>query len=203
MKQQIRDLRPSDYAHGLCFVVFCCGLEMIDFAHIFQAYFWYDWPMAILHHWKLFINHHVKSLRPCDKTATKWSKPILCAYIWRHSVSIQISPWRSKQAPTSIVLSGHYISMVVFSKGQPCLTNLPLVPHIYASVNWDSIGSEIGLSSIWRPSIIRTNAEILLIELLGTNFSEILIEIQTFHSQKWIGKCHLRNGGHFVQGEMS
>ena len=39
------------------------------------------------------------------------------------------------------------------------------------------IGSDNGLSPGRRQAIIWTNAGILLIEPLGTNFSEILIEI--------------------------
>ena len=35
----------------------------------------------------------------------------------------------------------------------------------------------------------------LLIWRLGTNFSEILIEINIFHSRKCIWKCRLENGG--------
>ena len=33
---------------------------------------------------------------------------------------------------------------------------------------------------------------------LGTNFNEILIEIQLFHWWKFVWKCHLQNGNHFV-----
>ena len=47
-----------------------------------------------------------------------------------------------------------------------------------------SIGSDNGLSPGWRQAIIWTNAAILLIEPLGTNFSEILIEMQTFSLKK-------------------
>ena len=46
------------------------------------------------------------------------------------------------------------------------------------------IGSDNGLSPGRREAIIRTNAEILLIGPLGTNFSEILIGIQTFSFRK-------------------
>ena len=46
------------------------------------------------------------------------------------------------------------------------------------------IGSDIGLSPGRRQAIIWTNAGILLIGTLGTNFSEILIEIQTFSFKK-------------------
>ena len=42
------------------------------------------------------------------------------------------------------------------------------------------IGSDNGLSPDRRQAIIFTNDGILLIGPLGTNFSEILIEIQTF-----------------------
>ena len=43
-----------------------------------------------------------------------------------------------------------------------------------------SIGSDNGLSPGRRQAVILTNAGILLIGPLGTNFSEILIEILTF-----------------------
>ena len=46
------------------------------------------------------------------------------------------------------------------------------------------IGSDIGLSPGWRQAIIWTNAGILLIGPLGTNFSEILFGIQTFSFKK-------------------
>ena len=46
------------------------------------------------------------------------------------------------------------------------------------------IGSDNGLSSGRRPVIIWTNAGILLIRALGTNFSEILSEVHTFSSAK-------------------
>ena len=46
------------------------------------------------------------------------------------------------------------------------------------------IGSDNGLSPGWRQAIIWTNACILLIGPLGTNFSEILVEILTFSFMK-------------------
>ena len=46
------------------------------------------------------------------------------------------------------------------------------------------IGSDNGLSPGRRQAIIWTNAGILLIEPLGTNFSEILIRIQIFSFKK-------------------
>ena len=47
-----------------------------------------------------------------------------------------------------------------------------------------TIGSDNGLSPGRRQTIIWTNAGMLLIGTLGTNFSEILSEIQTFSSKK-------------------
>ena len=52
--------------------------------------------------------------------------------------------------------------------------------RIYASVNLTIIGSDNGLSSDWRQAITWTNSGILLIGPLGTNPSEILIEIHKF-----------------------
>ena len=64
------------------------------------------------------------------------------------------------------------------------------MPHIYATLNWVSNGSD--------NAIIETNAGLLLIRPLGTNFNEILIKIQKFSftkmhlkrsSAKWRPDC--------------
>ena len=60
------------------------------------------------------------------------------------------------------------------------------------------IGLDNGLSPGRRQAIIWTNARVLLIQTLGTSFSEILRENQIFHIRKRIWKYLLRNGGHFV-----
>ena len=64
------------------------------------------------------------------------------------------------------------------------------------------IGSANGLSPGQRQAIIWTKAGILLIGPLETNLSEILIEIDNFHSRKCISNCRLRNGVHFVSALM-
>ena len=56
------------------------------------------------------------------------------------------------------------------------LTHWCRVTHICIS-DLTSIGSDNGLSPGRRQAIIRTNAGILLIRPLGTNFSEFLVEI--------------------------
>ena len=70
------------------------------------------------------------------------------------------------------------------------LTHWGWVSHICVS-KLTIIGSDNGLSPGRRKAIIWTNAGILLIRPLGTNFSEILIEIYTFLFKKIIWKCRL------------
>ena len=62
-----------------------------------------------------------------------------------------------------------------------------------------TIVSDNGLSPDRHQIIIWTNSWILLIEPLGTNFSEILSDIHIYlHSRKRVWKCRLRNGDHFL-----
>ena len=63
------------------------------------------------------------------------------------------------------------------------LTHWGRVTHICV-LNLTIIGQDNGLSPGRRQAIIWTNAGILLIGPLGTNFSEILIEIHTFSFKK-------------------
>ena len=76
------------------------------------------------------------------------------------------------------------------------LTHWGQVTHICISI-LTIIGSDNGLSLGRRQAIIWTNAGIILIGPMGTNFSEILIEIYTFSfkkmhlkmSAKWWAYC--------------
>ena len=63
------------------------------------------------------------------------------------------------------------------------LTHWGRVTHIYVS-KLTIIGSDNGLSPDRRQAIIWINAGMLLMGPLGTNFSEILIEILTFSLKK-------------------
>ena len=72
---------------------------------------------------------------------------------------------------------------VIWDDGDSQLTHWGRVTHICVG-NLTIIGSDNGLSPERRQAIIWTNAAILLIGPLGTNFSEILIEIQTFSLKK-------------------
>ena len=55
---------------------------------------------------------------------------------------------------------------------------------IYTLITQTTIGSDNGLSPGRRQAIIWTNAGILIIEPLGTNFNEILIKIHAFSFTK-------------------
>ena len=81
------------------------------------------------------------------------------------------------------------------------LTHWGRVTHMCVR-NLTIIGSDNGLSPGRRQAIILTNAGILLIVPLGTNFSEIFNNIHTFSSRKCIWKGRLQNGGHFVSASM-
>ena len=81
------------------------------------------------------------------------------------------------------------------------LTHWGRMTHICVS-NLTTIGSVNDLSPSRRQAITWTNAGILLIRPLGTNFSEILIKISTFSLKKCVWKYRLWNGDHFVSASM-
>ena len=79
------------------------------------------------------------------------------------------------------------------------LTHWGRVTHICIS-KLTIIGSNNGLSPEWRQAIIWNNAGVLLIGPLGTNFSEILIEIKTFSLTKIRLKMSSAKCGPFCLG---
>ena len=111
----------------------------------------------------------------------------------------------------------HYKSMIMFYRSFVAMESMALCKTMGSAVfyltHWDRVthicvvkltimGSDNGLLPGRRQAIICTNAGILLIRPLGTNFSEIAIEVLTFSFTKIIWKCCLRNGGHFVSASM-
>ena len=68
--------------------------------------------------------------------------------------------------------------------------------------NLTIIVSDNGSAPGRRQAIIWTNVGILLIGPLGTNFSEILIEIITFSLKKMRLKVLSGNGGYFASASM-
>ena len=71
------------------------------------------------------------------------------------------------------------------------------------SLTYVIIGSDNGLRPSRHQAIIWISAGILLNGPLGTNFSEVLIELYTVSFKRVHLKCPMENGGHFVSGSMS
>ena len=86
-------------------------------------------------------------------------------------------------------------------KWREYLTHWGRVTHICVG-NLTIIGSDNGLSPGRRQAIIWTNAGILLIGPLRTNFSEVQIGIKTFSFKKMRLKVSSVNGAHFVSASM-
>ena len=72
---------------------------------------------------------------------------------------------------------------VLYERHKIFLTHWGRVTHICIS-KLLILGSDNGLSPDRRQAIIKTKAGILFIRPLGTNFNEILIEINTFSFKK-------------------
>ena len=97
----------------------------------------------------------------------------------QHWFSNGLVPWGSKSLPEP-ALTEIYDAIGCH---QATLTHWGRATHICVG-KLTTIGSDNGLSPDRRQAIIRTNAGILLIRHLGTNFSEILIKILLFSFKK-------------------
>ena len=108
----------------------------------------------------------------------------ICWYIW--TVCWIIRPGNLTCHSFHVIF---FYSINRYHKTGDLLTHWGRVTHICVD-KLTKIGSDNGLSPGRRQAIILTNAGILLIRSLGTNFSEISTGIQTyFHSRKCIWKC--------------
>ena len=83
----------------------------------------------------------------------------------------------------SFMCNTHSWYVIIVGTNQSNLTHWSRVTHICVS-NSTIIGLDNGLSPGRRQAIIWTNAGILLIRTLGTQFSEIISEIHTFLFKK-------------------
>ena len=105
----------------------------------------------------------------------------VCSWLWKNYATL----WRSSAA-FSIVLDFiiHWLAAgILLCMTEIWLTHWGRVTHICVS-NLTIIGSDNGFSPGRRQVIIWTNAGVLFIWPLGTNLSEILIEILTFSFTK-------------------
>ena len=89
----------------------------------------------------------------------------------------------SQPLVTKISLKNFFVRFYCNLPGANELTHLGQVMHICV-IKLTIIGSDNGLSPGRRQAIFWTNVGILLIGLLGTNFSEILMEIVIFSFKK-------------------
>ena len=119
----------------------------------------------------LFTND-VLSLSQSVLSSLRWQDAI-CLYT---TLPLLRKPWPEKLRPCI------YLRWV---NGQAAggLTHWGWVAHLCVS-KLTIVGSDNGLSPGRRQAIIWTNAAMLLIQPLGTNFIEILIEIHTFSFKK-------------------
>ena len=128
--------------------------------------------------WKCFNFDKNFTLVPKGPYDNKWSL-------------VQVTAWRRKEnKPLHEPMTTHFNDAYTGMHHLSCVSNLTI------------IGSDNGLSPGRRQAVIWTNAEILLIGSLGTNFNEILIKIHAFSFKKMHFKCRLENGGHFVSASM-
>ena len=100
---------------------------------------------------------------------------------WNYLSRVKLQPLtygNGKVNSFYILLNTDYSSMPGLK-----LTHWGRVTHICVG-DLTIIGSDNGLSPERHQAVIWTNAGILLIGPLGTNFSELLIEIQTFSLKK-------------------
>ena len=83
-----------------------------------------------------------------------------------------------------------FMSPYSFTRPQYVNPSLPNVTYMCQWTLWElRTSSGNGLSPVWRQAITWTNADLLSIRPLGTNFSEIWIKIQKFS----FTKIHLKS----------
>ena len=136
---------------------------------------------------------------PLHISVEKWLKMQTCFYVsWKQfpgKIPSMGNQWYMMFMPTkwhiytcNIILTTRYNEVHIHNEVHIRLKLIEAERRIYASVNYAIIGPDNALSPDRRQAIIRTNAGILLIGPLGTNFSEIFIEIHTFS----FNKIHLK-----------
>ena len=104
--------------------------------------------------------------------------------IWHDMVTVfLISSNRLQRPDTLIILYNWNKTCCAITSSRLHLSNWGRLTHICVG-KLTIIGSDDGLSPGRRQAIIWTNAGILLIGPMGTNFSDILIAIETFSFKK-------------------
>ena len=131
-----------------------------------------SWCFTIYVMCSIYRRLTTKSLIPVLEIPTG-SRPTTLEEDREHFVNFMFTIWDSR----------HEDLQLFWLSFKHCLTHWGRVTHICVS-DLTSIGSDNDLSPGGRQAIIRTNAGILLIRPLGTNFSEFLVEILIFSLKK-------------------
>ena len=118
------------------------------------------------------------------------------------SIPFHIFQFKRYLVTVTFRLISSVIHMTTFGETVIQLTHWSRVTHICVS-KLTIIGSDNGLSPGRRQAIIWSNARIMLIRPLGTNFSEILIGVRTFSFRKMDLKMSFANWCPFVSASMS
>ena len=144
-------------------------------------------PVPAKQPWWIWINTSCEFIMNDCITTTKQSTTKPCAYFLGYTVTRNdINAWMGNNFCIKQwdIITKPWIQLHFYSSFPPLkLTHWGRATHISVG-NLTIIGSDNGLSPWRRQAIIWTIAGILLIGPLWTNFSEILIGIQTFSFKK-------------------
>ena len=120
-----------------------------------------------------------------------------------HAVIVSSKSWCKFVVVKSMwLLSKRYLIFLIYDNDSDTLTTIwnTSLTHLPQCRIWVSIGSGNGLSPVRRQAITWTNAELISIVTLGTNFREIRIKnTKCFAFMQCGWKYPLRKGIHFVQ----
>ena len=138
------------------------------------------YKLHFLLHWR-WGNHRVVVIQICSYFAKDISMLIFLREKW--SVLIYTSPTLVLWVPVN---------------------NAPATVKIEtsASTNWNIICSDNSLSPVWRQAVSEPILDYCQFDLKEHISMKSQSKFMRFHSPKWILKCRLRNGGHFVSAPM-
>ena len=145
------------------------------------------YPVQMHYHVQWCLHHPAKMHCCVTRLLMFWSQyPFVNNFVFSEiTVTLFFTPY---------ILHGHWLSMIIITVSaeskwwNPMIWEFSILTYqgwrIYVSVKLTIIGSDNGLSPDRCQAIIWSNAGLLLIWPLGTNFNEILIEIHTFSFKK-------------------
>ena len=137
-----------------------------------------NWNLERKHQWNLCRFHRRMKILSQESLFPNAIRNVFVALARPHSQCV-IGHVMKKVISLMRSFKCRYIKSYIYKP----LTHWGRLTHICVS-NLAIIGSDNGLSSGRRQAIILTKAGILLIGPLGTNYSDILIEIHTFSFKK-------------------